>query len=189
MDIPPGVPLDQLPGLKPPAGVVPNFINPDNYQSTIIATLAVCLTVATLVTALRLCSKFFIIKNVALEDCKYSSSEFIKNERSNHFTDAAVIAWVCFVSPLNKSKTPSSCHVSAVTDDYELKALYVAYIAVSARTLQYGNGVHQWNFPLSSVIEFVKASTSITVVSHSSWANYRPNSLRILSRSYTVPLY
>ena len=71
MDIPPGVPLDQQPGLKPPPGVVPNFINPDNYQNTIIATLAVCLTLATLFTALRLYSKYFIIKSIALEDCTH----------------------------------------------------------------------------------------------------------------------
>lgn len=70
MDIPPGVPLDQLPGLAPPSGVTPNFIDPDNYQNTIIATLVVCLTMATLFTALRLYSKVFIIKSIALEDCE-----------------------------------------------------------------------------------------------------------------------
>ena len=66
--------MDQMPGLKPPPGVTPNFINPVNYQNTIVATLAVCLTVATLFTALRLYSKIFIIKSVALEDCKYPVS-------------------------------------------------------------------------------------------------------------------
>ena len=71
MDISPGVPLNQIPGLQPPPGVVPNFINPESYQSTIIATLTVCLATATLFTILRLYSKVFVIKSIALEDCKY----------------------------------------------------------------------------------------------------------------------
>ncbi|MCJ1458810.1 hypothetical protein MMC28_009184 [Mycoblastus sanguinarius] len=68
MEVPPGVPLDQLPGLDPPPGVTPDFVNPDNYQSTIIATMTVCLTVATLITALRLYTRLFIIKSFHLED-------------------------------------------------------------------------------------------------------------------------
>ena len=71
MGISPGLSLNQLPGLQPPPGVVPNFINPENYQSTIIATLTVCLTTATLLTLLRLYSKVFVIKCIVLEDCKY----------------------------------------------------------------------------------------------------------------------
>ena len=70
MDLPLGVPLDRLPGLKPPPGVTPNFINPHNYQSKIIAVVSVCLTVATLVTALRLYTKVFLIKSVKSEDCE-----------------------------------------------------------------------------------------------------------------------
>ncbi|CAD6574099.1 MAG: hypothetical protein ASARMPREDX12_006380 [Alectoria sarmentosa] len=79
MDLPPGVPLDQLPGLNPPPGVTPNFVNPDNEQAKIVATLAVCLPVATLFTALRMYSKIFIIKSIALEDY------------------ASVIAWIGYI--------------------------------------------------------------------------------------------
>ncbi|CAF9925595.1 MAG: hypothetical protein ALECFALPRED_003175 [Alectoria fallacina] len=109
MDLPHGVPLDQLPGLTPPPGVTPNFVNPDNEQATIIATLAVCLPVATLFTALRMYSKIFIIKSIALEDY------------------ASVIAW----------------------------AIYVAFVALSAITLQYGDGIHQWDVPLSNIANII----------------------------------
>ena len=71
MGVSPEVPLNQLPGLQPPPGVVPNFINPEDYQSTIIATLTVCLTTATLFTILRLYTKLCVIKAIVLEDCKY----------------------------------------------------------------------------------------------------------------------
>lgn len=63
-------PLDRLPGLKPPPGVTPNFVNPDNYQGSIIAIIVICLTPATIVTAVRVYTKLVIIKSFGLEDCK-----------------------------------------------------------------------------------------------------------------------
>ena len=61
--------LDQLPALQPPLGVTPNFNDPENIQSTIIATLAVTLGAATFFTAVRMYTKVFILKSFALEDC------------------------------------------------------------------------------------------------------------------------
>ena len=62
---------DRVPGLRPPPGVTPDFVNPEKYQNTIIATLVICLTVATIFTALLLYVKVFVIKSTALEDCEY----------------------------------------------------------------------------------------------------------------------
>lgn len=73
MEVPPGVPLDQLPGLNPPPGITPNFANPpESYQDTIVATFTVCLVVATLALAARLYTNVRIVKSVAIEDCTTS---------------------------------------------------------------------------------------------------------------------
>ena len=61
--------LDQSPALQPPPGVIPNSIDPENMQSTIIATLAVTLVAATFFTAVRMYTKAFILKSIALEEC------------------------------------------------------------------------------------------------------------------------
>lgn len=92
MEIPPGIPIDQVPGMKPPPGVTPNFAHPpDDYQSTIVATLAVCLTVATLLSAMRLYAKAYIIKSFALEDCKVL---FVAHFRKFQLTSSQMLlAW------------------------------------------------------------------------------------------------
>lgn len=61
--------LDQGPALQPPLGVIPNFIDPENTQSIIIATLAVTLGAATVFTVIRIYTKAFILNSIAPEDC------------------------------------------------------------------------------------------------------------------------
>ncbi|KAK0508429.1 hypothetical protein JMJ35_009513 [Cladonia borealis] len=68
MSLPPGVPLDRVPGLQPPPGVRPNFVNPENYQNKVIAECTVFLTIATVFTAAKLYTRAFIIKSIAWED-------------------------------------------------------------------------------------------------------------------------
>ena len=67
--LPANASLDQLPALQPPLGVTPNFDDPENIQCAIIATLAVTLGAATFFTAVRIYTKAFILKSIALEDC------------------------------------------------------------------------------------------------------------------------
>ena len=69
MTLPSDASLDQGPALQSPPGVVPNSIDPENMQSTIIATLAVTLGAATFFTGVRMYTKAFILKSIALEDC------------------------------------------------------------------------------------------------------------------------
>lgn len=71
MSTPPDVPLDRVPGLQPPSGVIPNFLNPENYQDKIVACLTVFLAIATIFTAAKLYTKIVIVKSIAWEDCKY----------------------------------------------------------------------------------------------------------------------
>ena len=69
-NLPPGVPLEKVPGLKPPPGVTPNFVNPENYQSSILALQTICLVLATVFTALKIYTKLFLIKSLGSEDCE-----------------------------------------------------------------------------------------------------------------------
>ena len=60
---------DQRPALQPPSGVVSNFVDPEDMQNMIIATLAATLGAATLFTCIRMYTKAFILNSVASEDC------------------------------------------------------------------------------------------------------------------------
>ena len=67
--LPPGL---NCPGLQPPAGIIPNFVNPPSLENVQIAAAVVCLVLATLTTLLRMYTKMFIIKAVGWEDCECS---------------------------------------------------------------------------------------------------------------------
>jgi len=56
------------PGLAPPPGVVPNFVDPYTLQPTIIGSGVVCLTVATIAVWMRMYTKLIIIKSAGWED-------------------------------------------------------------------------------------------------------------------------
>ena len=71
MSLPQGVPLDRVPGLQPPPGVIPNFVDPENYQGKIIASNVVFLALATIFTAAKLYTRAVIVRSVRWEDCEY----------------------------------------------------------------------------------------------------------------------
>ena len=74
MAVMPDALLDQDPALQPPLGVIPNFIDPENRQSIIIAVLAVTLGAATVFTVIRIYTKAFILNSIAPEDCSSPQS-------------------------------------------------------------------------------------------------------------------
>ena len=82
--------LDQGPALQPPPGVIPNFIDPENTQSIIIATLAVTLGAATLFTVIRMYTKAFILNTIALEDC---SSPLLREVTRVLTSSQMCVAW------------------------------------------------------------------------------------------------
>ena len=61
------------PALAPPAGVIPNFQNPDNLNNFVIPTITLCLTFTTVAVGIRMYTKAFIIRNTALDDCESPS--------------------------------------------------------------------------------------------------------------------
>ena len=62
------------PATAPPVGMMSNLKNPANLDGTIIPVMAVCLTVSTLALLVRMCTKLFLLRSMAYEDCKSHSS-------------------------------------------------------------------------------------------------------------------
>ena len=150
-----GVTLDRVPGLQPPPGVTPNFVNPENYQNTLIAALTIFLPIATIITAAKLYTGAFIVKSIAWEDCKYSLPLLEKHLliRLQMFLLQHGYG-ITYTISITVRGPSMSCSYSYLL----WKVGYVAFTDLFAITLQYGNGVHQWNVPLSNVFEFLKAS-------------------------------
>jgi len=60
--------------IPPPPGVVSNFVDPPSQASWDAVTQAVCLTLATFLVAMRLYTKFGVLKNAGWDDCEISCS-------------------------------------------------------------------------------------------------------------------
>lgn len=63
--------LEQIlegPGLEPPPGVLPNFIDPQSQSAANLACNIICLTVATICVAIRIYTRFVITKSHGWED-------------------------------------------------------------------------------------------------------------------------
>ena len=58
------------PGMSPPPGVKPNFVNPPNLEKEFYIDLILCLTISVLVVAMRMWTKVRVMRKVMIEDCK-----------------------------------------------------------------------------------------------------------------------
>ena len=59
-----------IPGLEPPPGVVPNFVDPPSDAYWVFVTLPICLAVSTPFVWIRLYTSFFILKNKGWAECR-----------------------------------------------------------------------------------------------------------------------
>lgn len=57
-----------MPAMKPPPSVVPDFDNPPNQNTMAIAVMSVCLAVSTIAIALRFYSRWAVVRAVQLQD-------------------------------------------------------------------------------------------------------------------------
>lgn len=57
-----------LPGLQPPPGVIPNFVNPPTLVPLGIAVLVLCLTVTTILVVTRVYLRTFLVKAWGWDD-------------------------------------------------------------------------------------------------------------------------
>ena len=60
--------LDGPAGVPPP-GVIPNFVDPPNYDTRAVTVMAIGSTVSMFVLLIRIYTKAFIIRSLVLEDC------------------------------------------------------------------------------------------------------------------------
>lgn len=61
------------PALAPPPGVTAQLVDPPNLHHLTIAIFALCICLATVALLLRVGTKLFIIRQLAVEDCMFSS--------------------------------------------------------------------------------------------------------------------
>lgn len=59
------------PAGNPPAGVHPNFVNPEDCRVAIIAILALSVSISTLVFWMRMYTKLYIFRKTGWEDCSF----------------------------------------------------------------------------------------------------------------------
>ncbi|KAK7918070.1 hypothetical protein PG985_009944 [Apiospora marii] len=58
------------PAMDPPPGEVQDLDNPPNKNDVVVAVYTVCLVIVSIFVALRLYSKFVILKMARIQDCK-----------------------------------------------------------------------------------------------------------------------
>lgn len=58
------------PGMAPPPGIKPNFVNPPNLEKEFYIDLILCLTISVLVVGMRMWTKARLVRKVVIEDCK-----------------------------------------------------------------------------------------------------------------------
>ena len=60
----------QMPAMKPPPGVTPNFVNPESLRTYWILMMCMCLTFSTMFVFMRMYTKLVLIKSHGWEDCE-----------------------------------------------------------------------------------------------------------------------
>ena len=58
------------PGMKPPMGVIPNFVDPPNQLDALLAVTSLCFIIATFCVAIRAWTRFYLMRTYGWEDCK-----------------------------------------------------------------------------------------------------------------------
>ena len=62
------------PAMSPPAGVIPDFDHAPNLDIYVAITITLCVIFATLAVLLRMYAKVFILRVLAWEDCRFTST-------------------------------------------------------------------------------------------------------------------
>ena len=60
--------------MSPPAGVIPDFDHAPNLDIYVTMTITLCVTFATLAVLVRMYTKVFILRVLAWEDCRFTST-------------------------------------------------------------------------------------------------------------------
>lgn len=71
LEIPPGVSISELPALRPPLGVMPNFIDPKSQAPGVMLANGIITAVMLVFVLLRVYTKAFLTKAIFWEDGTY----------------------------------------------------------------------------------------------------------------------
>ena len=138
------------PALKPPPGVIPNFVNPPSQAYVTVVVLAICLAITTPVVLLRIYVRHFINRRLWWDDCKLSThalmigpdlttSRLMYHCLGARISSRATGEWVGGAMPL------TSCQIGLF-----------GFAGLLFETLKYGNGVDMWNVTAAHGAHFIK---------------------------------
>ena len=95
------------PGLEPPPGVIPNFIDPPSQAYWVYVTLPICLAVSTPFVWIRLYSAFFILKSHGWADCVYIPVRDLHYFKADHIEQTPLRPHGPFSSDMSPQPTSS----------------------------------------------------------------------------------
>ena len=100
--IPPSV-LNTLPALQPPAGVQPNFVNPENrgYIQTTVASVLFGLMVC--LFANRIYTKLVVVRKLSWDDCKSALRHIDQIAMRLKIKQSVMHDWICRYPMLSSS--------------------------------------------------------------------------------------
>ena len=150
------VPLTEVPGLTPPAGVTPNFNDPYSILNSLLAGVILCLTLATISIAIRLYTKLFLLKTHGLDDCKYTIVRIL--------LDMCLIGCRHHVRRMGKMKPFQALRTHCRLILYQI--LLVVFCGIGYNVSTYGSGVHQWDVPVSKLEHWSRVSQNRVVLVH-----------------------
>lgn len=88
-----------LPALKPPPGVIPNFVNPESNMQFLIVTTTCFTALAGLFVAFRMYTRLYINRSAGSDDCQFSADFIGLPSLTLPNADACLIAMVSFFAP------------------------------------------------------------------------------------------
>lgn len=154
-------------GLPPPPGVVPDFSNPT--LGYVVASVAVCLSITTLVVWIRMYTVFRVIKLHGWADCKYllTAANWISplpcpwTSSNSWQTHPSLRGYAILCSPVVECKR--------VIDHLQLG--FLGFCSSDIAGMHWGGGSHQWNVTLSNLIRLLKVLWPLWSC-QSSWWEY-----------------
>ena len=159
--------LSNLPALAPPAGVVPNLVNPENQNVICYVSLTICIFVTTLAVMARSYTKAYIVRKMEWEDCKFAAIISTANNT------------ILSLSSLQTLLLPLGYIPAQDANGQELtlnQALFAGSTGLLFISVKYGIGVHQWNVSVTNAIEISRVCIPSLVRPRNAMNGCRANS-------------
>lgn len=67
---------NSIPSIRPPLGVIPNFVNPEDTSYRVFAVAGICFPLLFIFLGLRIYAKYRILESRTWDDCEYSKTTY-----------------------------------------------------------------------------------------------------------------